>query len=200
MLIAKAVASMINSFEGFHVLYEVENGSLLAEKFKIPSNIPDIILLDISMPVMNGFETAAWLKNNYPKPLVMALSMQDDELSLLNMIRNGAKGYMVKNSHPKELELALQTLIKTNVYFPAWATSKIMQTMTNQEGEVKLSDREREFLSYVCTELTYKEISDKMFCSPRTVEGYRDALFEKLNVHTRVGLAMVAIKLKIYQV
>jgi DNA-binding NarL/FixJ family response regulator len=152
------------------------------------------------MPVMNGFETAAWLKNNYPKPLVMALSMQDDELSLLNMIRNGAKGYMVKNSHPKELELALQTLIKTNVYFPAWATSKIMQTMTNQEGEVKLSDREREFLSYVCTELTYKEISDKMFCSPRTVEGYRDALFEKLNVHTRVGLAMVAIKLKIYQV
>jgi DNA-binding NarL/FixJ family response regulator len=204
LLIAKAISSMVNAFDNFKVLYEVENGIYLQEKFKSPANIPNIILLDISMPVMDGFETALWLKNNYPQILVMALSMQDDEHSILNMVKNGAKGYMVKNSHPSELELALSTLVRTKIYFPSWATSILMHSL-NAEGdpksdEVKLTDREREFLSFVCTELTYKEIADKMFCSPRTVEGYRDTLFEKLNVHTRVGLAMISIKLKICKV
>lgn len=201
LLIAKAISSIIEGFTGFEVLYEAENGKVLMDKFKVRVNIPDIVLMDISMPIMNGFETTQWLTDNYPDIQVMALSVQDDDDSLIKMIKAGAKGYLHKNVHPAELETALKTLIDKGMYFPAWATSKVFMNISRKEekkitGEVKLNERETEFMSYVCTELTYKEIADRMNCSPRTVEGYRDALFEKLNVKTRVGLAMYIVKIK----
>jgi DNA-binding NarL/FixJ family response regulator len=201
LLIAKAISSIIEGFSGFEVLYEAENGKVLMDKFKVRVNIPDIVLMDISMPIMNGFETTQWLTDNYPDIQVMALSVQDDDDSLIKMIKAGAKGYLHKNVHPAELETALKTLIDKGMYFPAWATSKVFMNISRKEekkitGEVKLNERETEFMSYVCTELTYKEIADRMSCSPRTVEGYRDALFEKLNVKTRVGLAMYIVKIK----
>lgn len=199
LLIAKAISSIIGKFEGFEVLYEAENGKVLIEKFKVRVNIPDIVLMDISMPEMNGFETTQWLTDNYPDILVIALSMQDDDASLIKMVTTGAKGYLHKNVHPAELENALKSLITNGMYFPAWATSKIFMSFSKKnESKIplnfKLSDRETEFLIHTCTELTYKEIADKMCCSPRTVEGYRDSLFEKLEVKTRVGLAMYAVK------
>jgi DNA-binding NarL/FixJ family response regulator len=201
LLIAKAISSIIEGFTGFEVLYEAENGKALMDKFKVRVNIPDIVLMDISMPIMNGFETTQWLTDNYPDIQVMALSVQDDDDSLIKMIKAGAKGYLHKNVHPAELETALKTLIDKGMYFPAWATSKVFMNISRKEekkitGEVKLNERETEFMSYVCTELTYKEIADRMSCSPRTVECYRDALFEKLNVKTRVGLAMYIVKIK----
>ncbi|WP_394995465.1 response regulator [Emticicia sp.] len=199
LLIAKAISSIIEGFSGFEVLYEAENGKVLIDKFKVRVNIPDIVLMDISMPIMNGFETTQWLTDNYPDILVMALSVQDDDESLIKMIKSGAKGYLHKNVHPAELEIALKTLIDKGMYFPAWATSKIFMSISKKDdkkttNEIKLSDRELAFLNFVCTELTYKEIADRMCCSPRTVEGYRDALFEKLGVKTRVGLAMYVVK------
>ncbi len=207
LLIAKAIAGIINNMPDFRVMYEAENGKELIDKLSIQSNIPDIILLDISMPVMNGFETCLWLHQNHPDILVMALSMQDDDESLLTMVKNGAKGYMLKNSHPSELEFALKTLIENKIFFPQWATSRFLNNMIKEGKEnsspdfkSKLNEREEEFLHYVCTELTYKEIADKMFCSPRTIDGYRDTLFEKFNVHSRVGLALIAIKLGFHKV
>lgn len=203
LLIAKAISAIINQFSNFHVMYEVENGSLLDEKFKLKSNIPEIILLDISMPVMDGFETAIWLRENYPQVLVMALSVQDDENSLLRMVRNGAKGYLVKNTHPRQLEEALNALIEHKLYFPEWANKMFLNAIKGESSfhdEVKMSDRETEFMKHVCSEMSYKEISEIMYCSPRTIEGYRDALFEKFGVRTRVGLAVVAIKLGICKV
>lgn len=198
VLIANALSSIISNFEPFEVLYVCENGLELQKKFKQGEGIPDIVLLDISMPVMDGFETATWLKSDYPKVLVMALSMQDDEQSLIKMIKNGAKGYMLKNVHPKELENALLKIVKNGQFFPEWATSKVLSTLnddyTGLSNGVKISDREKEFLKYTVTEMNYKEISEKMFCSPRTVENYRDSLFEKLELKTRVGLAVYAIK------
>lgn len=201
LLIAKAIASIISEFNDFEVLYEVENGKRLMEKFSQSNeNIPAIVLLDVSMPEMNGFETAAWLSENHPEILILALSVQDDEDTLLGMIKKGAKGYLHKNVHPDELETALKELIKTGVYFPSWASSKIAQSFVLPKSTPKptilepITSREEEFLRYVCLELTYKEISDKMFCSPRTVEGYRDSLCEKLGLHSRVGLALYAVK------
>lgn len=199
ILIAKAIGAIINENPNYKVLYEVANGKMLIEKFQNPKLIPDIVLLDISMPVMNGFETAAWLKEHHPDILILSLSMQDDEESLIKMIKNGAKGYLLKNVEPTELIHALDELVAKGHYYPEWAASKVFASLgTNHEyakaENLKLSTREKEFLSYVGTELTYKEISEKMFCSPRTVEGYRDALFEKLGLKSRVGLAIYAVK------
>jgi DNA-binding NarL/FixJ family response regulator len=197
ILIAKALQSIISNFDSFEVLYECENGKELQEKFELQSNIPNIVLLDVSMPIMNGFETAAWITQNHPNVLIMALSMQDDEQSVIKMIKNGSKGYLLKNTHPIELETALNTLIKNGSYYPDWVTSRLCANLTKNQIRLSntiFSEREKEFLKYTITELTYREIADKMCCSPRTVEGYRDNLFEKLDLKTRVGLAVFAIK------
>ena len=204
LLIAKAISSIVEGFNDFEVLYEVENGKVLQEKFKIPKNIPDIVLLDISMPVMDGFATAAWLRETHPEVLIMALSVQDDDESLIKMIKAGARGYLHKNVHPAELEKALQTLVSKGMYYPDWATSRVFLKLAGNDDkdaamDISITEREKEFLQYACTELTYKEIGEKMFCSPRTVESYRDALFEKLNIKTRVALALFAVKVGLYK-
>jgi DNA-binding NarL/FixJ family response regulator len=203
LLIAKAISSIIEQFKGYSVLYEAENGSNLAEQFRVKSNIPDIVLLDISMPIMNGFETAAWLKQNHPAIKVMALTMQGDDDSLIKMIKAGAIGYLNKNVHPTELEKALNAISEKGFYYPDWATSRVLHTLANDGAinnrDIKLTDRETEFLKYSCSELTYKEIGEKMFCSGRTVESYRDSLFEKLGVKTRVALALYAVKSGLYK-
>lgn len=203
ILIAKAIGSIVNKFTEFELLYECENGKELQEKLKNPKNIPDILLLDISMPIMDGFATASWLKENHPDVLIMALSMQDDDESIVKMIRSGARGYLHKNIHPLEFEKALNALLNKGQYYPDWATSKILNSIANAEKDLKpqinLTKREMEFLGWICTELTYKEIGEKMFCSARTVESYRDALFEKLSIKTRVALALFSVKMGIYK-
>jgi DNA-binding NarL/FixJ family response regulator len=199
MLIAKAISSIIEGFKDFEVLYEVENGKALQEKFKTAKNIPDIVLLDISMPVMDGYATASWLREKHPEVLIMALSVQDDDEALIKMIKAGARGYLHKNVHPAELEKALQTLVSKGMYYPDWATSRVFMKIgqpdeITNDSDVVITEREKEFLQYAGTELTYKEIGEKMFCSPRTVESYRNSLFEKLGLKTRVGLVVYAIK------
>jgi DNA-binding NarL/FixJ family response regulator len=204
LLIAKAISSIIENFAAFKVLYECESGEQLQQRMQQRDNVPDIILLDISMPGMDGFEVAAWLKQYHPQVLVMALTMQSDDESLIKMIKSGAKGYLQKNVHPAELEKALNALVQKRFYYPDWATSRVLYTIANGTEEekpaVQLTQREKEFLGYACTELTYKEIGEKMFCSPRTVESYRDALFEKLNVKTRVALALYAVKIGLHKI
>jgi DNA-binding NarL/FixJ family response regulator len=205
LLIAKAIGAIVESFADFEVLYEVANGKVLQERFKLPKNIPDILLLDISRPEKDGFATAEWLRENHPAVLIMALSIDDDDAPLIRMVRTGASGYLHKNIHPVELEKALLTMIAKGMYYPEWATNRIFSKMAEQgrsghEPEAALTAREKEFLQYVCTELTYKEMAACMNCSPRTVESYRDSLFEKLKVKTRVALAMYAVKNGFYAV
>jgi DNA-binding NarL/FixJ family response regulator len=196
-LIAKALEGIIDHFQDFEVSYVCENGKDLIDKFQRNAKIPDIILLDISMPVMNGFETMLWLKENHPKIKVMALSMEGDENSVVTMVKNGAKAYLLKNASPKNLEEALKKLDKEGYFYPDWASKLLFENLNKSEenqSSVKITEREREFLKYTVTELSYKEIADKMCCSPRTVESYRDQLCEKLDLKTRVGLAVFAIK------
>ncbi|MFZ6009591.1 MAG: response regulator transcription factor [Bacteroidota bacterium] len=196
-LISKALAGIINGFRNYNVLYEVENGKRLIEEFRQPKNIPDIVLLDINMPVMNGFETAAWLAQHHPDVLILALSMQDEEETLIKIIRRGAKGYLLKNVEPQELEKALDALLSKGFYYPDWLTHKVLMSIAQDNSTPSmplLNDREQEFLQYAATELTYKEIAEKMCLSPRTIEGYRDNLFEKLGIKSRVGLVIYSIK------
>lgn len=198
ILIANALSSIISNFNQFEVVFLCENGKDLQEKIKTLNIVPDVILLDINMPIMNGFETTKWIKENHHETLIMALSMQDDDKSLIKMIKNGANGYMLKNVHPLELQRGLINLITNGNFFPDWAASKVFNSIgannENTELKIVISEREAEFLKYTTTEMNYREISEKMFCSPRTVENYRDSLFEKLELKTRVGLAVYALK------
>lgn len=197
ILIAQALKGIIENFENFEVLYECENGKDLQEKFKLKKMIPDVVLLDVSMPIMDGFETAKWLKENHPEILIMTLSMQNDDQSVIKMIKSGSNGYLLKNSHPIELEKALNRLLNDGYYYPDWASKIVFASLGEKNTTtetIKLTEREREFLKYTITEMSYKEIAEKMFCSPRTVESYRDSLFEKLELKTRVGLAVFALK------
>lgn len=198
ILIAKAIANVIANFPEYNVLYEAEHGKAMIDKFNHPANVPDIVLLDISMPVMDGFATAQWLRDHHPDVKIMVLSMQDDEYSLIRMLKYGVSGYLLKNIHPAELKVALDTLVEKGHYYPEWLTSKIIFNPGNMQlkspYEFDLSDKEQEFIQLCCSELTYKEIAVKMGCSTRTVEGYRDNIFTKLDLKTRVGIVIYAMK------
>lgn len=204
LLIAKALTAIIDTFKNYQVLYEVPNGKELIAQFKHKQHIPDIVLLDINMPEMDGFETARWLTDKHPEILILALSMQNDEQTLIKMIKAGARGYLLKNIHPQELENALNALVTKGVYYSDAYLSKVMHHIIHEddprETTTGLSGREKIFLQYAATEMTYKEIAEKMFCSPRTVESYRDALFERLHLKTRVGLVVYAIKNKLISI
>ncbi len=198
VLIAQALRGIIENFENFEVLYECVDGKDLQQKIKATKQVPAIILLDISMPIMDGFETAKWLQETHPEILIMTLSMQDDEQSVIKMIKNGANGYLLKNTHPAELEKALTKMINHGYYYPDWASKLVFASLNEDKrlipNSFKISEKEAAFLKLALTEMSYKEIADKMCCSPRTVEGYRDSLFEKLELKSRVGLAVFAMK------
>jgi two-component system, NarL family, invasion response regulator UvrY len=199
VLLRNGLAALVKSL-GHKVLYEADNGKDLLEKL-LKYGEPEIILLDINMPEMDGYETAQWLKMYRPGIKVLALSMYNDENSIIRMLRCGARGYILKDSHPDELKLAISSLISKGFYNSDLLGGRILDAISMMGDEAKdmkilvqLSEREAEFLKHSCSENTYKEIAERMGVSPRTVDGYRDGLFEKLHLKTRVGLVIFAIK------
>ena len=197
-LFRSGIAALIDSIPGYQIIYEAGNGLELSEKIT-PKTKPDIILLDINMPHMNGLETAKWLKTNYPDVKVIVLSMSEDADKVLTMLRLGVKGYLLKDAEPHEFEEALKKVSNNEVYFPAFVTRHLVFNF-NQANTIKLNTREIDFLKLASTELTYKEIADRMCISARTVDGYRDQLFDKLQIKSRVGLVLYAIKNKLIEV
>ena len=202
-LLRNALAKLINTFEGYSIVLEADNGKELRNKIQ-QQVIPDIVMLDVNMPEMDGFETTQWLHKAYPQIKVLALSMFSDEKTIIKMFRVGAKGYLLKNTDPEELKKALDSLIDKNVYLSEYVSGKLVsglhQGMDEPAKEIILNEKEREFLRLTCTELSYKDIAGKMFVSPRTVDDYRQSLFNKLEVHSRVGLVMYAIRNGIVEV
>jgi DNA-binding NarL/FixJ family response regulator len=200
ILLRNGLCALINSFADYKVIFEANNGQDFIRKMQ-NSDLPEIVLMDINMPEMDGYETTAWLKAHHPQVKVLALSMYDNESAIIRMFKAGARGYILKDSDPFELEAALHSLITKGYYYTEMVTGRLIHSINAMDdddsgvrGLIQLNEKETNFLKLVCTELTYKEIADKMFLSPRTIDGYRDTLFEKLNVKTRVGLAMYAIK------
>jgi DNA-binding NarL/FixJ family response regulator len=200
VLLRNGLASLIRGFGEYEVLFEACGGKDLIRQLK-NSRLPDIILLDINMPEMDGYDTACWLRRNYPDIKVLALSMYETDNAIVRMLKNGAKGYVLKDIDAGVLKVALDSVLEKGFYYTDMVTGKLIHTIsTLDDPELRmrrllaLNERELEFMKLVCTEWTYKEIADRMYLSPRTIDGYRDALFEKLNVRTRVGLAMYAVR------
>ena len=199
-LLRNGLANLIDSYENFKVLFEADNGKDFIKQLDA-NNLPDLVLLDITMPEMDGYATAAWIKERYPKLKILALSMMDDDYSIIKMLKSGARGYLVKNTKSKELLEALTEIIEKGFYFNEQISNKIAHSVYSPSdktsefnGLSNLSTKETEFLVHACSEKSYKEIAETMCISPRTVDTYRDSLFQKLNIKTRVGLVMFAIK------
>ena len=199
-LLRTGLVSIINSFEGFKVVIEANNGQQFIEKIKSKTP-PDILLLDITMPLMDGYETAIWVKNNLPQTKVLVLSMLENDTAIIRMLKNGARGYILKDSKPKVFKDALDSIRDSGYFINELVSSKLMHYINHEEvfdsdalAVNNLSENEVTFLKWICTEKTYKEIADEMCLSPRTIDTYRDNLFKKLEVKTRVGLAIFAIK------
>ena len=195
VIFRKSLAILIGMLDGFEIISEASNGKEFIDQLD-DHHLPDIVLMDITMPVMDGVETTKWLKQNKYKIKVIALSMIKNELVIIRMLKNGAKGYILKDCEPDELRTALRDVYHKGYHFNELVTAK-MKTETEKDTAVTkhmFNEKELEFLRQICSEKSYKEIADEMFISPRTVDGYRDALFQKLNVNTRVGLVLYALK------
>jgi two-component system, NarL family, invasion response regulator UvrY len=197
VLMRNALSRLVGTLEGYEVLAEADNGRDLKNKI-LQHLVPDIVLLDVNMPEMDGFQTTQWLHKNYPHIRVLVLSMLSDERTIIKMFRLGAKGYLLKNTDPDELKKALDAIVAKNVYLSEYVSGKLVSGLNKyaelDEKPVFLNEREKEFLRWVCSELSYKDIAEKMNLSPRTVDDYRQTLFTKLKVHSRVGLVLYAIR------
>jgi DNA-binding NarL/FixJ family response regulator len=199
-LFRKGMEGLINNFSGYTVIWEAENGKEFTQKLS-HQNLPDIILLDISMPIMDGFETAQWMEQRYPDVKILALSMHNDDETILKMLKSGVNGYILKNADPSELKIALDNLEKEGSYYSNKVTDILIKNFNKKkEVNVELSEREIDFLKLACSELPYKSFAPLLKVHPRVVEAIREALFKKLNVLTRVGLVLFAIRNGIYKI
>jgi len=197
-LFRSGIKSLIQNFKNYHIILEASNGDEFIKKLATGKK-PEVLLLDLSMPVMDGISTAKWLHSFEPQIKTIILSMSEDEKTVLTLLKYGIKGYLLKDSEPEDFKMALDTVSANKYYYPQFVTEHMMKQFQKPDaetssGKTELNSRELEFLKYIATELTYKEIADEMSVSVRTIDNYRDNLFEKLNVKSRVGLALYALK------
>ena len=195
-LFRKGMEELIEDFDNMEVLYSVPNGQELINKLS-SGKLPDVCLLDINMPELNGFETARKIKEQWPDIKILAVSVYDSEFNIIGMLRAGAGGYILKDAQPDVLRKAIEGIYENGFYHSELVTGKILHRLISQPQEVtttQLNEKQVQFLKLCCSEMTYREIADSMGISHRTIDGFRDQLFEKLNIKSRTGLVMYALK------
>jgi len=195
-LFRNGMAKLMGDFPEIKVVFEAGNGQEMKSVLEKNQNI-DIILMDIHMPQMDGYSATFYVKQKYPKIKILALTMYEDDQSVIRMIKSGASGYVIKESKPKEVLEAIKTIHSKGVFINEMVTGKLIRSITFSENIPSLSLKEKEFLRLCCSELTYKEIASKMFVSPRTIDNYRESLFQKLNLKSRTGLVLYAVQNRI---
>lgn len=201
-LFRKGLAALIGSFPDYQVTIEAGNGEEFIGQLK-NNKLPDVVLLDISMPGMDGFATCQWIRDHYPDMKVLALSTMDADTAIIRMIRSGAKGYILKDADLAELKRAFSDLFSMGFFYNDLVSRKIMKSVKEvadeQSALLRLNQNELTFLKLACSEKTYQEIAAEMFKSEKTIDGYRADVFSKLNVGSRVGMVMYAIKNNLVQ-
>lgn len=197
-LISRMLADYINASNNYNVLYTSTNGKELLEKLDIGKELPDIILLDIHMPMMNGFQTMLILKELYPDIKVVVLSMENEESSIIQFLRLGARGYLLKGMPSPELLIeCFDKIIGQGFYYPKYITEDMIDASKKKglDKEWKLTKRQMEFLKLATqTSKTYKEIAKEMNISVKTIENYQGDLFKQFGVKNRPALMLFVQK------
>jgi DNA-binding NarL/FixJ family response regulator len=193
-LFLKSLSVLINTFSNFEVILEALNGQELLKKLEVSAPLPEIILIDVNMPVLNGIDTVKQMAAKYPLIKTIALSMKDDDTTIINMIKAGCNAYLQKDIHPDELEKALQQVYDKGIYNGDSFNINYRRLLKHEENTLQLSEKELLFLKLACSDFTYKKIAADMKVAERTVDGYREALFGKLNVQSRVGMVLEAVR------
>lgn len=196
-LFRQGISSLLSENEEIKIVFDAANGAVMKEKItKHP--LPHVVLMDITMPLVNGYEATRWLKQNYPQVKVLALSMFEDDEPIIKMLKCGAGGYILKESNASDLMYAIKTIAGHDYFLNDLVSGKLLRSI---QDEVKTPDpvadltaNEIRFLELCCSELTYKDIAGKMCLSPHTIDNYRDALFQKLDLKSRTGLVIFALK------
>lgn len=197
------MASILTQVPDFELILEAANGQELIDK--IPRKTPDVVLLDLQMPVLDGTATADYLRENYPLIKIVVLTMHDEDRMVLHLLEKGVSGYLLKDADPGEVEKAIRKVMDDGVYLNDFVSRAMLRKMTNTSTVVKqpstfynskvlLSEREKEVLKLICEGLSTAEISEKIFLSPRTVEGHRLRILEKTGTRNTAGMVAYAFK------
>jgi DNA-binding NarL/FixJ family response regulator len=183
---------MLDAMENIEVVIEASNGREFIDELSIKE--PDLAIVDINMPVMNGEEAIRQARKQFPELKVIILSMNNDERYFKAMNDLGVDGYIIKESEYEELEHAISTVLKGGKYFSQELLLGMVNNRTSDNSKIDLTDREKEVLHYLCKGYSVKEIADKLFISPRTVEKHRTDLFLRTSTTSSISLVVFAIK------
>jgi DNA-binding NarL/FixJ family response regulator len=189
-----SLVALINDLDDFQVIWTVHDGAEAIEKLSVDENLPQILLLDINMPVKDGLEVARWMDENKRPVNVLVLTMEEDDTNIIRMLQYGVKGYLLKSVSADELFHALHSVAKYGFYYTPEVTRQIGKQIGRKAKDQipELKEREKELLQHLCSDMSYSEIAQKMFLSESTVDTYRASLFEKFNVRNRIGLLLKA--------
>lgn len=195
ILFREAICAQINTWDDFKVIVQASNGRQLLDKLNSNNNLPDVALIDIEMPEMNGYETMKALKEKYPAIKLMGLSAYNSSEMVCQLIKLGARGFVNKNDDIIRLKKAITQIVQAGYFFSDHTASKMVERAIQKGTHYNkddITDKEIIFLRLLCTEKTYKEIADDMDISERHTEYMRNSLFEKFECKSRTGLAIMA--------
>jgi len=195
---------MLRKQPAFEIVAEAADGVELIERVR--EHQPDVVITDINMPRMDGIEATKRLVNEFPLINIIALSMYDQDNLIVEMVEAGARGYLLKNAHKEEIITAIKTVFAGEEYYCSSTSEKLAISIgksrhrpARRQVEPLLTEREKEVMRYICSQLSNKEIAAKMNLSIRTIEGYRENILLKIRAKNIAGMVVYAVKNKIYQ-
>jgi DNA-binding NarL/FixJ family response regulator len=199
-LFLETLSFMLDRHSEFNVLFSATNGQELVDQLRDCAIMPDVILTDLKMPILNGVEATKKIRTEFPEIKIIALSSYDTDVFISNMLGVGATSYLVKNSKPEEVYKTIKEVHEKGFYYNEKLLSILHQNSQNQNFKKSaldnklISDREKEVLALICKQHTTKEIADQLILSHRTVDRHRDSLLTKTNSRNVAGLVAFAIQ------